>query len=519
MNGREQTSREGMDLNNYLLALDQGTTSSRAIVFDRKAEIVSQGQLELPQRFPRPGWVEHDPVQIWETQLAAALTAIRTGNIDPEELAGIGITNQRETALIWDKTTGEPVYPAIVWQDRRTAEACETLKSKGLAEEISSKTGLVIDAYFSATKIAWILDHVEGVRERAENGELLAGTVDSWLIWKLTGGREHVTDVTNASRTMLFDLHTLSWDAGLLDALRIPACLLPEVRMSGGHFGVADAKWFGRELPILSVLGDQQAALFGHTCLEAGSAKNTYGTGCFILMNTGREAVASQHGLLTTVAWGMGDELYYALEGSVFVAGAAVQWLQEGLGVIDSPAVSEQVAGQVEDTDGVVVVPAFTGLGAPYWDMYARGAVFGLTRGTTSAHLVRATLESLAYQSRDVIGAMEKDAGMPLKELRVDGGAVKNNLLMQFQADILGEQVTRTRYAETTALGAALLAGLSAGFWNRDQLQAFNQAEKVFEPHMPEEERERLYQVWQDAVARTMGWERHEFSARKGTRQ
>ncbi|ULO09277.1 glycerol kinase GlpK [Paenibacillus sp. 19GGS1-52] len=492
-----------------ILSLDQGTTSSRAILFDEEARMISQGQYEIKQSFPRPGWVEHDPEQIWETQLAAARDAISASGFAATQISAIGITNQRETALVWDKFTGKPIYPAIVWQDRRTAEHCEELKDRGLEEEIASKTGLVVDAYFSATKLSWILDHVEGARERAQNGELLAGTIDSWLIWKLTGGAIHATDVTNASRTMLFNLHERIWDDKLMNELRIPRSILPEVRMSGGEFGTAAAQWFGAEIPIRSVLGDQQAALFGHTCLEAGSAKNTYGTGCFILMNTGTEAVASSHGLLTTVAWGMGDEMYYALEGSVFVAGAAVQWLQEGLGLIEEPASSEDKAKEVEDSEGVVVVPAFTGLGAPYWDMYARGAIFGLTRGTTAGHLVRATLESLAFQSRDVIGAMEKDAGMPLTGLRVDGGAVRNDLLMQFQSDILGSEVTRTAYAETTALGAALLAGLTSGIWTRDQLESFNKAERVFTPLMGQEERERRYHAWQDAVSRTMGWEKH----------
>lgn len=361
-----------------ILSLDQGTTSSRAILFDTEAKWVSQGQYEVKQSFPHPGWVEHDPEQIWESQLAAARDAIARGGIAVEEISAIGITNQRETALIWDKITGKPIYPAIVWQDRRTAEQCEELKSKGLEQVIASKTGLVVDAYFSATKISWILDHVDGARERANRGELLAGTIDSWLIWRLTCGAVHVTDVTNASRTMLFNLHERCWDEELMEELRIPRAILPEVRMSGGEFGVADKQWFGADIPIRSVLGDQQAALFGHTCLEPGSAKNTYGTGCFILMNTGTEAVASSHGLLTTVAWGMGDELYYALEGSVFVAGAAVQWLQEGLGLIEEPAGSEDKAREVEDSEGVIVVPAFTGLGAPYWDMYARGAMLAL---------------------------------------------------------------------------------------------------------------------------------------------
>ncbi|WP_150270987.1 glycerol kinase GlpK [Paenibacillus tepidiphilus] len=493
-----------------ILSLDQGTTSSRAILFDSEARIIAQGQYEIRQSFPRPGWVEHDPEQIWQTQLSAARDAVGRSCIVPEAIAAIGITNQRETALIWDRVSGEPIYPAIVWQDRRTAEHCEELKRSGWDKEIAARTGLVVDAYFSATKLAWILDHVPGARTRAEQGELLAGTVDSWLIWKLTGGKVHATDVTNASRTMLYNLYEHRWDEELIRELNIPRCILPEVQMSGSDFGVAEAQWFGAEIPIRSVLGDQQAALFGHTCLEPGSAKNTYGTGCFILMNTGSEAVASSHGLLTTIAWGMGEELYYALEGSVFVAGAAVQWLEEGLGLIGSPAESELKAREVEDSDGVVVVPAFTGLGAPYWDMYARGAVFGLTRGTTAGHLARATLESLAFQSRDVIGAMEKDAGMPLKDLRVDGGAVRNDLLMQFQADILGSEVTRTAYAETTALGAALLAGLNIGLWSRAELRNINQAETSFLPQMAEAEREQRYGVWKDAVERTMGWEKHE---------
>ena len=493
----------------YILALDQGTTSSRSILFDQEARIISQGQYEIKQSFPRPGWVEHDPDQIWETQLSAARDAISRSHILPGQITAIGITNQRETAMVWDKLTGKPIYPAIVWQDRRTAGICEELKNRGLTEEIASKTGLVVDAYFSATKIGWILDHVEGARERAEKGELLAGTIDSWLIWKLTGGEVHATDVTNASRTMLFNLHFRVWDDSMLRELNIPRCILPEIKMSGSPFGTAQSQWFGADIPITSVLGDQQAALFGHTCLEAGSAKNTYGTGCFILMNTGTEAVVSHHGLLTTVAWGIGDEMYYALEGSVFVAGAAIQWLQEGLGLIQEPASSESKAREVEDSDGVVVVPAFTGLGAPYWDMYSRGAIFGLTRGTTAAHLVRATLESLAFQSRDVIGAMEKDSGMPLTELRVDGGAVRNDLLMQFQADILGSEVTRTDYSETTALGAALLAGLTSGIWTREQLLSFNKSERIFIPIMDKEERESRYHAWQDAVSRTMGWEKH----------
>jgi len=500
--------------NQYILALDQGTTSSRAIVFDQQARPVAQAQRTIRQSYPQPGWVEHDGVEIWESQLAAVQEALHSGQINPEQIGSIGITNQRETVLVWDRTSGEPIHPAIVWQDRRTASLCEALKDRGLAKVVTDKTGLLIDAYFSATKIAWILDHVEGAREKANRGELLAGTMDTWLIWKLTSGQVHATDVTNASRTMLFNLDTRDWDEELLSELQIPRCILPTICMSGHFYGMTDPKWLnGVAVPIHSVLGDQQAALFGHTCLEAGSAKNTYGTGCFILMNTGSERVTSTHGLLTTVAWGMGDEMYYALEGSVFVAGAAIQWLEEGLGWIDEPAQSEWLASQVPTSDGVVVVPAFTGLGAPYWDMYARGAIFGLTRGTTSNHIVRATLESLAYQSRDVINAMEKDAGMPLQELRVDGGAVSNDLLMQFQADILGAVVTRTETGEATALGAALLAGLVSEVWSKEQLKQFNPAERMFQPLMDEEKKEKLYQVWQDAVRRTMGWEQHHFES------
>lgn len=498
----------------YILALDQGTTSSRAIVYDDQARPVAQAQRAIKQSYPEPGWVEHDGEEIWMSQLEAVHEALTQGQINAEHIRSIGITNQRETVLVWDRISGKPIHPAIVWQDRRTASLCEELKERGLTELITQKTGLVIDAYFSATKISWILDHVEGAREKAEKGQLIAGTMDTWMIWKLTSGQVHATDVTNASRTMLFNLDTRTWDEDLLSELRIPRSILPTICMSGHFYGLTDPKWFnGVSIPIHSVLGDQQAALFGHTCLEAGSAKNTYGTGCFILMNTGSERVTSSHGLLTTVAWGIEDEMYYALEGSVFVAGAAVQWLEEGLGWIDEPAQSEILASEVPSSDGVVVVPAFTGLGAPYWDMYARGAIFGLTRGTTSNHIVRATIESLAYQSRDVINAMEKDAGMPLRELRVDGGAVSNNLLMQFQADILGVAVTRTENGETTSLGAALLAGLVSGMWSKEQLKQFNSAERTFKPLMADEKKEKLYHVWQDAVRRTMGWEQHHFDS------
>ncbi|GGH72311.1 glycerol kinase 2 [Saccharibacillus endophyticus] len=469
------------------------------------------GQRTFAQSFPNPGEVEHDPDEIWESQLEAAREALSTSGVGPGQIASIGITNQRETTLVWDRDTGRPIGPAIVWQDRRTASICEDLKKKGLEPYIRETTGLVVDAYFSATKIAWMLEHIPGARERAEAGELLAGTVDTWLIWKLTGGRSHVTDVTNASRTMLFDIGRLTWDEKLLSELNIPASMLPAVLMSGADFGKTLPEWFGGvEIPIASVLGDQQAALFGHACVEAGHAKNTYGTGCFILLNTGSERVSSTHGLLSTIAWGWRDELHYALEGSVFVAGAAVEWLKDGLNLIEDPTESEQLAASVEDSGGVVIVPAFTGLGAPYWDMYARGAIFGLTRGTQPGHIARATLESLALQTRDVMNAMEKDSRIPLRELRVDGGAVRNNILMQFQADILGLEVVRTGQTETTALGAAMLAGLHCGLWERDQFRSFNPPAAHFRPEMEAEQREKRYRRWQNAIERTRGWEKPE---------
>ncbi|GGN95314.1 glycerol kinase GlpK [Saccharibacillus kuerlensis] len=495
----------------YILALDQGTTSSRAIVFDDEARPTGIGQRMFKQHFPLPGRVEHDPEEIWISQLEAAREAISVSGVRAEDIAAIGITNQRETTLIWERESGRPIGPAIVWQDRRTAPLCEDLKRRGLELYIRKTTGLVVDAYFSATKIAWMLEHIPEARKRAEAGELLAGTVDSWLIWKLTGGNSHVTDVTNASRTMLFDIDRLAWDDRLLRELNIPASMLPKVLMSGADFGRTLPEWFGGvEIPIASVLGDQQAALFGHACVEAGHAKNTYGTGCFILLNTGEEQVASAHGLLTTVAWGWKDKIHYALEGSVFVAGAAVEWLKDGLNLIDDPDESERLAASVEDSGGVVIVPAFTGLGAPYWDMYARGSMFGLTRGTQPGHIARATLESLALQTRDVTNAMEKDSGIPLRELRVDGGAVKNNILMQFQADILGLDVVRTEQGETTALGAAMLAGLQHGLWQQEQLRSFNPPGAYFRPLMDAELRERKYRHWQNAVERTRGWEEAE---------
>lgn len=495
----------------YILALDQGTTSSRAILFDGEARPIASGQRTFEQHFPVPGQVEHDPEAIWDSQLEAAREAIAVSGVDVQRIAAIGITNQRETTLVWERASGRPIGPAIVWQDRRTAPLCEELKKRGLEHYIRQTTGLVVDAYFSATKIAWMLDHIPGARQRAEAGELLAGTVDTWLIWKLTGGKSHVTDVTNASRTMLFDIGRLDWDQRLLQELNIPVSMLPQVLMSGADFGVTLPQWFGgAEIPIASVLGDQQAALFGHACVEAGHAKNTYGTGCFILLNTGSERVESTHGLLSTIAWGWRDELHYALEGSVFVAGAAVEWLRDGLNLIEDPAESEALAAGVPDSGGVVIVPAFTGLGAPYWDMYARGAIFGLTRGTRPGHIARATLESLALQTRDVTQAMEKDSGIPLRELRVDGGAVRNNILMQYQADVLGLEVVRTEQSETTALGAAMLAGLQCGIWERSQFRSFNPPGAHFRPKMDAKKRESIYRRWQNAIERTRGWEEEE---------
>ncbi len=487
----------------HVLALDQGTTSSRALLFDADGTVIARAQQEFAQHFPRPGWVEHDAAEIWQTQRATAEAALREAGVGPGQIAAIGITNQRETTVLWDRATGEPVAPAIVWQDRRTADACARLDAAH-GEYLRRATGLRADPYFSGTKLAWLLEHTDGARDRAERGELAFGTVDAWLVWNLTGGRVHVTDVTNASRTLLFDIHRLEWDDTLLDALRIPRSVLPTVVPSSGHVG--ETALFGGSVPISGIAGDQHAALFGQACLEPGLAKNTYGTGCFMLMNTGATPVASEHGLLTTLAWDLGssgDGPVYALEGSVFVAGAAVQWLRDELGIIETAAASERLAASVPDTGGVVVVPAFTGLGAPHWDPHARGAVFGLTRGTTAAHLTRATLESLAFQTRDVLAAMEADAGQPLAALRVDGGAASNDLLMQFQADLLGVPVERPANVETTAWGAALLAGLAAGVYD---LGARWQAEARFEPAMADAERAERLAVWHRAVERTLGW-------------
>lgn len=493
----------------YVLALDQGTTSSRAIVFDETSSIVAVAQKEFTQIYPKPGWVEHNPEEIWSTQIGVAAEAIAQAGIDAREIAAIGITNQRETTVVWDKATGKPVYNAIVWQCRRTAPICDEIKGKGLAEMFGKKTGLVVDAYFSGTKVKWILDNVPGVREKAENGELLFGTIDTWLIWKLTAGKVHVTDYSNASRTLLYNIRELKWDDEILSELSIPASLLPVVRSSSEVYGYTDSAVFlGAAVPISGVAGDQQAALFGQTCFMPGMAKNTYGTGCFMLMNTGDQLFESQNGLLTTIAWGLDGKVEYALEGSIFIAGAAIQWLRDGLRVIETAPDSEYFATKVTDTGGVYLVPAFVGLGAPYWDMKARGAILGLTRGTTKEHLIRATLESLAYQTKDVLGAMEADSGIKLQALKVDGGAVMNNLLMQFQADILGVPVDRPKVTETTALGAAYLAGLAVGVWqSKEELIKNWQLDARFESEMPGDLRSKLYQGWQKAVKRAMEWE------------
>ncbi|MBK8674172.1 MAG: glycerol kinase GlpK [Bacteroidetes bacterium] len=492
----------------YILSLDQGTTSSRAILFDKDANIIASAQKEFTQIFPKPGWVEHDPIEIWYSQIDVAREAVALANIKPEEIAGIGITNQRETTVLWDKQTGKPIYNAIVWQDRRTAEYCDELKSKGLEPYIKENTGLVADAYFSGTKVRWILENIEGARRKAEEGNLCFGTIDSWLIYNLSGREIHATDYSNASRTLLYNIIDLKWDEKLLSELNIPKSILPEVKSSSGIFGyTSPAVFFDLEIPICGVAGDQQSALFGQACFEPGTAKNTYGTGCFMLMNTGTERVVSKSGLLTTIAWGIDDKIEYALEGSVFIAGAALQWLRDGLKIIDSAPDSEYFAMKVKDTEGVYVVPAFAGLGAPYWDMYARGAIFGLTRGTKKAHLIRATLESLAYQTSDVLEAMEKDANIKLRSLRVDGGASANNLLMQFQADILNVEVERPKVIETTALGAAYLAGLAIGFYSKEQISKERKKDSIFEPRMALEKREKLLRGWKKAVQRSMDWE------------
>jgi glycerol kinase len=492
----------------YILALDQGTTSSRAILFNQKGEVVHMAQKEFTQHFPKPGWVEHDANEIWGSILAVMASVLSEVNVKPEQVAAIGITNQRETTVVWDKHTGKPVYNAIVWQSRQTADICDELKEKGYDELFRQKTGLLIDAYFSGTKVKWILDNVEGAREKAENGDLLFGTIDTWLIWKLSGGKAHVTDYSNASRTLMYNIFDLQWDDELLDILNVPKSMLPEVRPSSEVYSTTIPEhFFGQKVPIAGAAGDQQAALFGQACFEKGMAKNTYGTGCFMLMNTGEKAVRSDHGLLTTLAWGIDGKVEYALEGSIFVAGSAIQWLRDGLRMFKEAKDSEMYATRVESTEGVYVVPAFVGLGTPYWDSDVRGAVFGLTRGTKKEHFIRATLESLAYQTKDVLTAMEKDSGISLKALRVDGGAVKNNFLMQFQSDILNVPVERPVVNETTALGAAYLAGLAVGYWNnREEIASQWNLDRSFEPTMSEQERTNLYEGWKKAVRATMAF-------------
>jgi glycerol kinase len=491
----------------YILALDQGTSSSRAIIFDRDGKTLGIAQQEFQQIYPQVGWVEHNPDEIWRSQRGAAERVLHESNIAPEEIAAIGVTNQRETTLVWERATGKPIFNAIVWQCRRTAALCEQLKADGFDKVLLEKTGLVLDAYFSGTKVRWILDHVPGAHVRAARGELCFGTVDTWLIWQLTAGRVHVTDPSNASRTMLYNINTRAWDDDILGKLQVPRALLPEVKSSSEVYAETEKDVFGVPIPIAGNAGDQQAALFGQACFEPGMAKNTYGTGCFMLMNTGGQAVPSQNGLLTTIAVGLGDRVSYALEGSIFIAGAAIQWLRDGLGVIQTAAEIEGLARQVQASEGVYVVPAFVGLGAPYWDMYARGAMLGITRGTTRAHVARATLEAIAFQTRDVIELMERESGITLHELRVDGGAARNDLLMQIQADILGRPVLRPVITETTALGAAYLAGLAVGFWKDQAEIAENwQLEKRFVPEMAESERRTLYHEWKRAVERARNW-------------
>lgn len=489
-------------MDKYILALDQGTTSSRAILFNKKGEIVHIAQKELKQHFPQPGWVGHNANEIWGSILAVIATVLSEAAIEPKQIAAIGITNQRETTVVWDKQTGQPIYHAIVWQSRQTAQICEQLKQAGYDDIFRKKTGLLIDAYFSGTKVKWILDHVEGAREKAESGDLLFGTIDTWLTWKLSGCKAHVTDYSNASRTLMFNIYEQKWDDELLDILRVPKAMLPDVRPSSQIYAyTAPYHFFGQEVPVAGIAGDQQAALFGQACFEEGMAKNTYGTGCFMLMNTGEKAVQSKHGLLTTIAWGIDGKVEYALEGSIFVAGSAIQWLRDGLRMIKEAKDSEAYATKVQSTDGVYVVPAFVGLGTPYWDSDVRGSVFGLTRGTTKEHFIRATLESLAYQTKDVLTAMEADAGITLKTLRVDGGAVKNNFLMQFQSDILGVPVERSVVNETTALGAAYLAGLAVGYWeSREEIAKQWNIDRAFEPKMNADVQQRLYDGWKKAV-------------------
>ena len=498
-------------MSKYIMALDAGTTSNRCILFDKKGQVISVAQKEFTQYFPKPGWVEHDANEIWSSQLGVAVEAMAKIGATAEDIAAIGITNQRETTIVWDKNTGEPVYHAIVWQCRRTSEYCDELKEKGLTDKFREKTGLIIDAYFSGTKLKWILDNVEGVRERAENGELLFGTVETWLIWKLTKGKVHVTDYSNASRTLLFNIKELKWDDEILAELNIPKSMLPEVKPSSEIYGYCDSAFLGGEIPISGAAGDQQAALFGQTCFNPGEAKNTYGTGCFMLMNTGEKPVFSENGLVTTIAWELDSKVNYALEGSIFVAGAAIQWLRDELKIIESAADSEYMANKVKDTNGCYVVPAFTGLGAPHWDQYARGTIVGITRGVNKYHIVRATLESLAYQVNDVLQAMKADSKIELEALKVDGGASQNNLLMQMQSDIIDAPVKRPMCVETTAMGAAYLAGLAVGYWkNKEEVIKNWEIDKVFTPKISEEDRAKKIKGWNKAVKYSYGWAKEE---------
>lgn len=492
----------------YIIALDQGTTSSRAILFDKQGKIIKTAQKEFTQIYPKAGWVEHNPMEIWGSQSGVMREVIETTGITPEEIASIGITNQRETTVVWDKFTGKPIYNAIVWQCRRTSEICDELKNKGLENKIKKKTGLLIDAYFSATKVKWILDNVDGAREKAENGELLFGTIDTWLIWNLTRGKVHATDYSNASRTMMYNIKELKWDEEILKELDIPMNMLPNVYPSSYIYGHTDEMMLaGAQIPISGCAGDQQAALFGQTCFEEGTAKNTYGTGCFLLMNTGENIVESKQGLLTTIAWGVDDKVEYALEGSIFMAGASIQWLRDELRMIKHAKDSETYANKVEDTNGVYVVPAFTGLGAPYWDMYARGTILGLTRGAQKEHIIRATLESIAYQTKDVLEAMQQDSQMNLKFLKVDGGASSNNFLMQFQSDMLNVNIDRPKVVETTALGAAYLAGLAVRFFeDKEEIKSKWKVDKEFNPTIDEEKRSKLYKGWKKSVSRALMW-------------
>jgi glycerol kinase len=500
-----------MDYMKYIMALDQGTTSSRCIIFDKTGAVISKAQKEFKQIYPKAGWIEHDPIEIWATQFGVAVEALVMANLEASDIAAIGITNQRETTVVWDKRTGVPVHNAIVWQCRRTADTCEELRKIGFEETIKEKTGLILDPYFSGTKIKWILDNVPNARKEAEKGNLLFGNIDTWLMWNLTKGQVYVTDYSNAARTMLFNIHTLAWDEKILEALNIPKSMLPEVKASSQVYGHTSKVLFGEEIPIAGAAGDQQAALFGQACFKEGSAKNTYGTGCFMLMNTGSKAVTSKHGLLTTIAWGIDGKIEYALEGSIFVGGASIQWLRDEFRMLKNASESERYALEVEDTNGVYVVPAFTGLGAPYWDPYARGTVMGLTRGAKKEHFIRATLESIAYQTNDVLKAMQEDSGISLVELNVDGGASSNNFLMQFQSDILGVQVDRPQVVETTALGAAYLAGLAVGYWkDKEEISQNRRLDRNFKPNMEEEKRVKLLRGWHRALKRAMEWEKDE---------